>query len=86
MFWGRRRLSYKRQTIVVILYSFLTSGDDVLRLQSRITHQCNKERGVDAMNTLLTRSWRQVCEDLPGFTNLFYDRLFTTHSSLRELF
>ena len=39
-----------------------------------------------AMNTLLIPSWLQVCEDLPGFTNLFYDRLFATHSSLRELF
>lgn len=38
------------------------------------------------MNTLLMHSWCQVYEDLPGFTNLFYDRLFTTHSSLRELF
>ena len=38
------------------------------------------------MNTRLLNSWRQVRENLPGFTNLFYDRLFATNPSLRELF
>lgn len=38
------------------------------------------------MNTRLLNSWLQVCENLPGFTNLFYDRLFSTYPSLRELF
>ncbi len=41
---------------------------------------------MDAVNTRLLNSWRQVCENLPGFTNLFYDRLFSADPSLRELF
>jgi hemoglobin-like flavoprotein len=41
---------------------------------------------MDATTILLQRSWQRVCENLPGFSNLFYGELFSTNPSLRELF
>jgi hemoglobin-like flavoprotein len=41
---------------------------------------------MDATSTLLKLTWPQVCENLPVFTNRFYDKLFSTNPSLRELF
>ena len=41
---------------------------------------------MDATSTILKRTWPQVCENLPVFTDRFYDKLFSTNASLRELF
>lgn len=38
---------------------------------------------MDAINPLLTTTWTMVCEDLHGFSNRFFDRLFTAYPSLR---
>ena len=36
------------------------------------------------MNTVLMMSWTQVCADLPGFSRLFYGKLFIIHPPLRQ--